>query len=334
MARTKARTVTTTHTIFVAAPPRAVYRLIADTTRWPYLFSPIVHVERLAGGATEERLRLWTVGNGAVRDWTSRRSLDCDDLRIRFWQETPSPPMASMAGEWVFVPLPGNATSVVLLHEFRAVGDDPRNTALIKQAVDRNSTAELAALKNAAELGDGLSMTVHSFADSVVIEAPLAPVYEFLYRAQDWPERLPHISRVIVDEAVPDVQTVEMEAGGADGSVLTTRMVRVCFPYHSIVYKQTQPPDGMSAHVGEWHLYPTAAGVRVTSHNTVMTRPDNAGDVRDQRVSVERTGDMIRQASRENCLAVLLHAKHAAESRIEQRVRPEPVPSSSFDTAR
>src|SRR5215217_8481965 len=158
---TKTCNVATTHTMFIAAPPRVVYRLIADASRWPYLFSPIVHVERLTAGANEDRLRLWTVGHGAVRSWVSRRSLDCDGLRIRFRQENPAPPIASMSGEWVFVPLPGNATSVVLLHEFRAIDDDPVNTALIKQAVDRNSTAELAALRGVAEFGDRLSMLMY-----------------------------------------------------------------------------------------------------------------------------------------------------------------------------
>jgi ribosome-associated toxin RatA of RatAB toxin-antitoxin module len=309
---TNARTVTTTHTAFVAAPPRAVYRLIADASRWPYLFSSILHVERLAAAATEDRLRLWTVGNGAVRAWTSRRSLDCDGLRIRFRQETPWPPVASMAGEWVFVPLPGNATSVVLLHEFRAIDDDPNNTALIKQAVDRNSTAELAALRSVAELGDRLAALVHSFADSVVIEAPLQPVYEFLSRAQDWPGQLPHVSRVVLDEAVPNVQTLELDSPGLDGAHVTTRMVRVCFPYHGIVYKQTDPPETMSAHVGRWQLFPTADGVRVTAYNTVLIRPGRATDGLGQPSSAELTGDLVRQLLRKNCLAILLHARNAA----------------------
>src|SRR5438093_1210957 len=85
----------------VAGPPRAVYRLIADATRWPYLFTPFVHVERLTDGGPQERLRLWAVGNGAVRNWTTRRTLDREGLRIRFQQEAPAPPVASMAGEWV-----------------------------------------------------------------------------------------------------------------------------------------------------------------------------------------------------------------------------------------
>src|SRR5215468_1304622 len=234
---TKARPVTTTHTAFVAAPPRVVYRLIAEATRWPFLFPSIVHVDRLEAGAAEDRLQLWAVGNGAVRSWVSRRYLDQEGMRIRFRHESPAPPLASMTGEWVFVPLPDNATSVVLLHKFRAVGDDPVNTARIQQAVDRNSTAELAALKTAAELGDRLPTLVLGLSDTVFIGGPAGPVYEFLYRVQDWPQRLPHVSRLVLDEAVPNVQTVEMDTGGLDDLPQTVRLVRVCFPGHSIAYK-------------------------------------------------------------------------------------------------
>ncbi|HEY3258729.1 MAG TPA: aromatase/cyclase [Pseudonocardiaceae bacterium] len=306
--------VTSTHTAFVAAPPRAVYELIADVTRWPYIFPSIVHVERLAGGATSERLRLWTVGNGAVRSCVSRRTLDPDGLRIRFRQEPPWPPVAAMSGEWVFIPLPGEATSVVLLHGFRAIGDDEANTALIKQAVDRSSTAELAALKSTAELGDRLQTLVHSFADSMIVKAPLGTVYEFLYRVQDWPQRLPHVRRLIADEAVPNVQTVEMDATVADGSTHTTRMVRVCFPYHNIVYKQTQPPDVLAAHLGGWHLFPTADGVRLTAHNTVMIRPGKADTMLGQNGTVERARELVRQGLRRHCVETLAHAKHLTES--------------------
>jgi aromatase len=317
---TKGRTVTTTHTAFVAAPPRVVYDLIADASRWPYIFTPTVHVERLHGSATEELLRLWVVANGAVRNWISRRTFDAADLRIRFRQETPSPPVASMGGEWVLIPLSDNATSVVLLHEFRAIGDHPGNTELIKQAVDRSSTAELAMLKSTAELDRRLSTLVHSLADSVTVRAEPGPVYDFLYRAQDWPQRLPHVSSVVLDETVPNLQTIELDTVGADGSTRTTGLVRVCFPYHSIVYKQTRPPDVLSAHLGEWHLYPTADGVRVTSRHTVMLDPERATRLLGRYATVEQARSLVRRTLASSCLATLMHAKSAAEGDRDLRV--------------
>jgi aromatase len=324
---TKAGTVSTTHTVFVAAPPRVVYDLIADYRRWPYIFGSTVHVERLGGGATDERLRLWSVANGAVRNSVSRRTLDPDGLRIRFRQETPAAPVAMMSGEWVLVPLPDNATSVVLLHDFRAIDDDPVNTALIKQTVDRNCTAELAAVKSTAELGERLPLLLHSFADSVNIDTPPAPVYDFLHRVQDWPARLPHVSRLILDEVVPNVQNVEMDARGLDGAVHTTRTVRVCFPHHSIVYKETDLPEIVTSHVGAWHLFPTVNGVRLTANHTVLLRPDRVAALLGPHATVELARDLVRQFLGEHSTATLRHARHAAHTAYTSALSQRPLAS-------
>lgn len=305
----------TTHTTFVAAPPAAVYDLIADVDRWPYLFEPTVHVERLYRGATDERLRLWAVGNGAIRNWISRRTLDRAELRIRFEQEMPAPPLASMSGEWVFIPIPDYGTSVVLLHEFRAVGDDPYNVALVTQAVDRTSTAELAALRRVAELGDRRSALVQSFADSVTIDCDAGPVYDFLYRVQDWPSRLSHVTRVVLDEAVPNLQTVEMDTETPDGRAHRTRLVRVCSPYESIAYKQTLLPEILAAHVGRWRVYPVATGVRVTSHQTVLINPQMVCQALGPETSLQRAKELVRQVLSRNSMITLLQAKQAIEGR-------------------
>ena len=314
------RIVSTTHTIFIAAPPKVVYELIAEVARWPYIFTPTVHVERLYGTGSNERLRLWAVANGAVRSWTSQRTLNPGELRIRFKQEQPAAPIAAMAGEWVFVPLPGNATSVVLLHEFRAIDDDVANTALITQAVDRNSTSELAALKHIAELGSLPAKLVYSFADSMTIASEPGPVYDFLYRAQEWPRRLPHVNRLTVDEAVPNVQTIEMQTCDLDGAEQTARLVRVCFPYECIVYKQTELSELMSAHVGRWRVYPVADGVRVTSHNTVLIRPDRVRRLLGRDAGVEQAHQLIRRAVSQHNWITLRHAKQAVEGRPSAQV--------------
>jgi aromatase len=157
---------------------------------------------------------------------------------------------------------------------------------------------------------------VRTFADTVIVKAGLGPVYDFLYRVQDWPQRLPHVERVILDEAVPNVQSVEMDTMAADGSPFTTRMVRVCSPYHSIMYKQTEPPDLLSAHIGGWHLFPTADGVRVTAHNTVMIHPDTL-QAPAPNVGVGRAGELVRQTLRKHCLATLAHVKYAAEGQLD-----------------
>ncbi|HEY0640186.1 MAG TPA: aromatase/cyclase [Pseudonocardiaceae bacterium] len=313
----------TTHTAFVAAPPRAVYQLIADVTRWPCVFAPTVHVERLERMDDEtERLRVWAIANGATRGWISRRTLDPEGLRVRFTQERPLPPVLSMAGEWVLVPLPGNATSVVLLHEFQAIDDDPGHVALITQTIDRTATMELAAVKGVAELGERLPRLVRSFSETAEVAAPLDVVYEFLSRAQDWPGRLPHVSRLLVDEAAP-LQTVEMDTRDGDGAVRTTRSIRLCFPQHSIVYKQIELPADVAAHVGGWYLEPIDGGVRVTARSTLMLSPERLGDALWPNASMEQAAILVEQALRRNCVATL---RSAQETLCRARVASVPAP--------
>src|SRR5882757_5248281 len=140
------------HAIDVQAPASAVYRLIAEVENWPRIFPPTIHVDHLERGESEERIRIWATANGAAKSWTSRRVLDSDVLSIGFRQEVSTPPVASMAGTWIIEPVSAQASRVRLLHDYRAVDDDPEGLAWIDQAVDRNSTSELAALKANVEL--------------------------------------------------------------------------------------------------------------------------------------------------------------------------------------
>ena len=62
---------TTTHTVMIGAPAKVVYDLIADVTRWPYIFGPTVHAEVFETDGTfvkEAWFGLETLGSGAVWD--------------------------------------------------------------------------------------------------------------------------------------------------------------------------------------------------------------------------------------------------------------------------
>jgi aromatase len=304
------------HETTVSAPARAVYDLIADVSSWPHVFGPTVHVERSALGPDEERLLMWAVANDEVRSWTSLRRLDPERLRITFRQEKSPAPLLHMGGTWELEPLSENTTRVLLHHDFRTVHDDPAEVALVERAVDRNSVAELAALKRVAELGESYGDLVLSFEDSVTIDAPAALVYDFLRRAGDWPSRLPHVVRLELTEPAPDLQTMTMDTRGPDGSVHTTTSVRVCFPHDRIVYKQTGTPPIMAAHTGRWTLLPTAAGVEVVSQHTVVIRPERVLEVLGADGTVAGARELIRRALGTNSSTTLRHAKTAAEARV------------------
>ncbi|MBT2415274.1 aromatase/cyclase [Streptomyces sp. ISL-12] len=304
--------VRTRHAIDVAAEPKAVYELIVAADNWPHIFPPTVHVEKLEGDGRSERLRIWAFANREVRSWTSRRELDPSALRVRFRQEVSSAPVASMGGEWIIEAAPGGS-SVVLLHDFTVVDDDPVAREWVERAVDTNSGSELAALKATAESLAAEPRALLSFADHVDISGPQQEVYDFLWRADLWEERLPHVSRLVLTEPGEDLQTVEMDTRAADGSVHTTKSVRVGFAPDRLVYKQTQVPQLMAAHSGRWTIEATEHGVRATSHHTVLLRPERVQELLGPDATLDTARDLVRKALGKNSTATLTLAKETAE---------------------
>lgn len=306
-------TVETEHQIMVATPAGSVFSLIADIGCWSRIFPPTVHADYAERGDSDERIRIWATANGEVKGWTSRRHLDSDQLRIRFRQEVSQPPVASMGGEWLVEPLSETESWVRLRHDFRAVGDDPAKLAWIRQAVDRNSDAELAALKRAAERRDSDRELVLSFDDVVRVAGAAKDVYSFIDEAGQWPERLPHVSRVRLDEDVPGVQMLEMDTQAPDGSVHTTTSVRICFPHDTIVYKQLQTPALMSVHTGQWLMRENADETVLTSAHTVVINPEAIPAILGASATVADARDYVRQALGRNSRTTMSQAKAYAE---------------------
>jgi aromatase len=306
------------HRTVVDAPAETVYRLVADVERWPRIFPPSVHaeyVERNAErGSGEEVIRLWAVANGEPKTWTSRRRLDAAALRVDFRQEVPARPVAAMGGAWLVEPLPGGATSVRLLHDYRAVGDDPGSLQKIDAAVDKNSGSELVAIKDAAEGGAGAAGTFLTFEDSVTVDGPGRLVYDFLNEADRWTERLPHVAGIALTEDSPGLQTLEMDTRAEDGSVHTTRSVRVCFPHDRIVYKQLRVPPLLTLHTGVWTVAEEAGRTVARSRHTVRVNEAKIETVLGAGAGLDKAKSMVRSSIGGNSLATLNRAKRFAES--------------------
>ncbi|MDX2297283.1 MULTISPECIES: aromatase/cyclase [Streptomyces] len=298
----------TEHTITVAAPARRVFELIVDVGRWPETFPPTVHVQHVDRSGTRERIRIWATANGEVKTWTSRRELDHDRLRVSFRQEVSQPPVAAMGGEWIVETVDAGHTRVRLLHDFRAVGDDPQNVEWIERAIDRNSGAELNALRVAAErTGDAEGLTL-TFEDTVEITGAVKDAYAFVDEAGRWPERLPHVARTVLQEDAPGVQTLEMETRSPDGATHTTRSVRICFPDELIVYKQLHTPALMKAHVGRWVFAEDVAGGRITSVHTVVLDEEAIPAVLGPDATVADARAFVRDALGRNSTTTMEHA--------------------------
>jgi aromatase len=250
-----------------------------------------------------------------VKNWTSRRALDPGDLRIEFRQEVSAPPVASMGGTWLMEPVSAAECRVRLLHDYRAIDDDPDSLLWIEQAVDSNSRSELAALKANAELDDGSPEgRLFSFADTVRINGSAQDAYDFLNEAQLWEERVPHVTRVDLQENTPGLQILEMDTRAIDGTTHTTKSVRVCFPHSKIVYKQVTLPPLMSLHNGCWSLAEDGDGVLVTSEHTVVINTANIEKVLGAAAGIPEAREFVKKALSANSQATLGHAREHAEA--------------------
>ncbi|MER7694756.1 SRPBCC family protein, partial [Streptomyces sp. NPDC097610] len=196
------------HEITIAAPAPAVYRLLAEVTNWPRIFPPTIHVDRVEHDGSQERIRIWATANGEAKNWTSRRELDPEALRITFRQEVTAPPVAAMGGTWIIEPLGENESRVRLLHDYRAVDDDPHDLLWIDEAVDKNSRSELAALKKNVEFAHAAEEVTFSFEDTVYVDGSAKDVYAFINEANLWSERLPHVATVRLEEDTVGLQTL------------------------------------------------------------------------------------------------------------------------------
>ncbi|MER7208117.1 aromatase/cyclase [Streptosporangium sp. NPDC000239] len=304
------------HTITVSAPAAEAYRLLAEVENWPRLFPPSVYVDYVEKNRDEERIRIWATANGEVKNWTSRRRLEPDRLRITFWQEVSAPPVAEMSGTWIIEPRGDGGCEVRLLHAYRAVDDDPEGLRWIDEAVDRNSRAELPALRENLELAARSAELTLSFEDGVRINGSAKDAYDFINEARLWTERLPHVSAVRLTEDTPGIQTLRMDTVAKDGSTHTTESIRICFPHRGIAYKQTTLPALMTLHTGYWDFAEDDDGTTVvTSRHTVMVNTEKIAAVLGPDAGVPEARAFLREALGANSRATLRHAKEFAEAR-------------------
>ncbi|WP_458246960.1 aromatase/cyclase [Streptomyces sp. MAI_2237] len=305
------------HEITIDAPAAAVYDLLADVTHWPRIFPPTIHVDRPETDGSEERIRIWATANGQAKNWTSHRTLNPGELTITFRQEVPAPPVKHMGGTWIIEPLGADTCRVRLLHDYSALGDDPHDLLWIERAVEKNSTSELAALKDNVErvhAADTEELTF-SFTDTVHIAGSAKDVFDFINEADRWAERLPHVAVVRLTEDTPGLQELEMDTRAKDGSVHTTKSYRVVFPHHKIAYKQVTLPALMTLHTGEWTFLESEDGTTASSQHTVTLNTANIARILGDEATVADARAYVHTALSTNSSATLAHAKAHAEQK-------------------
>ncbi|MFJ8017083.1 aromatase/cyclase [Streptomyces sp. NPDC096339] len=299
------------------APAGVVYGLIADTTQWPLLMPPSVHVERLDFDGTEDRFQMWVTANGEVKSWFSRRAMDPVGRRVEFRQETPAAPALSLGGRWTVEDLGAGRSRLTLDHDFTVAEGRPDDAAWVGLATDTNSRAELDRIKEAAERWERLDDLVLTFEDEIKVQAPPELVYDFLYRADAWPAHLSHVTRAEVTEDAPGIQHLSTDTLGADGVRQTTESVRICFPAaYRLVWKETPATPLFAAHTGEWALFPDETGVTAVSRHSVLLREEAVETVFGPGADLAEARAYVRQALGRDSTATLAVAAQHAESAV------------------
>jgi aromatase len=181
--------------------------------------------------------------------------------------------------------------------------------------VDKNSTAELAALKVERAHAAQTDELTFSFTDTVQITGSAKDVFDFVNEAHLWAERLPHVATVRLTEDTPGLQELEMDTRAKDGSVHTTKSYRVVFPHHRIAYKQVTLPALMTLHTGEWTFVENEEGTAASSQHTVTINTDNIARILGPDATVADARAYVHTALSTNSTATLNHAKAHAEQK-------------------
>ncbi|MEU0135844.1 aromatase/cyclase [Streptomyces sp. NPDC006296] len=297
----------------VGADPDTVFELVADVARWPQFHLSAVHAEVIHSDEGGERIRYWALdGDSAVRTWQTVRRTDRPGLRISFTYVEAEAPATSVRGTWVFTESERGRTRVELHHEVVAPADADLGPLLDR--IGRDAAEHLETLRDTAERRTELDDLVVSFTDPLFIAGSVEDAYDYLYRADLWPERIPHVVGLDMTEDVPNVQFFDMDTKGPDGGTHTVRSVRICLPPRLIVYKQISLPAMLDAHTGHWRFTETREGVVAEARHTSTIKP-SALSLLGSGTTVGGARRFLRRLLSGNSMSNLTLAKAYAEER-------------------
>jgi C7-C12 aromatase (ARO/CYC) len=298
--------------VTVPAPPEAVYTVVSDLSSWPQYHPSAVHAEICERDSTGVLVQHWAVtGPSSVRTWRARWEFDPGRHLIRFVHERPPAPLTALEGAWILEPEDGGCR-VLLRHTLTYAPADHDAAQAITATLTRNARELLETARDTVTRREQLRSLVLSFEDTVFIAGAAKDVYAFLYDAAAWPDRLPHVARLDLEEPVPGVQFFDMETKAPDGSLHTTRSVRICLPDRLIVYKQTKLPALLDAHTGHWSLVETPEGVLASARHTVTIKPSALGLLGDT-ATVPQARRYLRRSLSVHSVRNLTLAKDYAE---------------------
>jgi aromatase len=140
----------TTHRLGIDAPGELIFRMLRDSSHWPYLDGLTVYSERVSGDDTSHELRTSVVSNGSLNSTHCHRTLHDAELRADFRQLGLEAPLLHLGGGWA-IHRSGRFSEVTLDHEFEVDDDAGDLPELIHRSIDEYSRRELEALRLSCE---------------------------------------------------------------------------------------------------------------------------------------------------------------------------------------
>lgn len=300
--------------MLVAAPVDQVRSLVEDVVGWTQLHKPAVHAEILADTGDEQLVRHWAVaGRDSVRTWTSRRTRAADGSRISFVHEDTGAPYTSLGGAWTFQEQDGK-TLVEMRHDFTLADGEEALADEVSTSLRTGARDYLRSLGHAAEHREELDRLIISFTDALFIAGDIKDAYDYLWEADKWEERIPHIAKLDLEEPAPGIQFFDMLTSTPDGSSHRTRSVRVTVEPDIIVYKQTELPALLDGHTGHWRFTQTPEGVIAEARHTATIKP-SALHILGEGTTVLDARKYLRRVLSANSVSNLRLAKEYAEER-------------------
>lgn len=297
----------------IDADYQTVFELVADVARWPQFHLSAVHAEIIHSNDKGDLVQHWSlVSDSAVRTWRTVRRTDRTGRRITFSYVEADPPATEIRGEWVFTELAQDRTRVELRHHVSALAGADLGPLLDR--IDQDSKEHLDTLRDTAQRRAELEDLVLSFTDPLFIAGSIEDAYDYLYRADLWPERIPHVVGLAMTEDVQNVQFFDMDTKGPDGGTHTVRSVRICLPPNLIVYKQISLPAMLDAHTGHWRFTETREGVVGEARHSSTIKP-SALSLLGSGTTIGEARRFLRRLLSGNSMSNLSLAKAFAEER-------------------
>ncbi len=315
--------ISTTHSIEIDSSKEDAMDMIANVSAWPAVFPPCQRASIIEDKKGRQLIEITALANGVAMTWRSKRVIDLDNNVISFEQVSPSPLLKKMTGEWRFLPTE-KGVRVELDHAYEVKNDvsglvqDVATVedaeAFILRSVNENSNKELASIKSALENREKVESRMYDFGESVVIDADKADILEILWRAEKWPEVLPHCSGMEVnyDDGFNQELVMTVDVNNEKEVIRTVRHRR---SNYSIEYFQPSPPPALKIHTGEWVLEEKEYGVRVSSLHRVVLNKEGVSNLWGD-ISEDDAYARVKTAINNNSMQTLEQVKSICESKL------------------